>query len=368
MQHTISPLAQQFFNNANISTIVVIDIRPSAGHSSYVIVQNAIDTLLTKVDFTKSFDEKIVILYDETLISTALILLHDCIRKQTGDISNVIIATTHTAGATAWYNEYCRIMHHRPAKILELLWEYSAYFTVMHNMYMSASVNPIATDNAYYFDYYGGTNSDEERDAIAIILSLNSTIQLNYHAGYTTSRELLLQYIEEKTDYIDARLCDSAMQAYPQSTLQKNILPIQFGFSKIQTALERTVNATPIRIVRETANDEPYTIFTEKTLEPLLLGQILLPLGYNNVEKLEQLGIKFMHDVVDYSYQTKRSLFGRISALQIELDRLVKKYTRDELIAILQSHIDIINHNSKHVSSGKLFSLITTNAQNQLNG
>jgi hypothetical protein len=126
-------------------------------------------------------------------------------------------------------------------------------------------------------------------------------------------------------------------------------------------------SASACQIIRETMDNQNFSILTEKTLKGFLNLQFIIPLGYQAVRYLENLGFLFSHDLIDYSYQDEPNFYKRARQVSEQIDKLQQRYSLKDLEQEIPDRTEVLTHNYEYITSGKLFDKIYYNVQNLLN-
>lgn len=86
---------------------------------------------------------------------------------------------------------------------------------------------------------------------------------------------------------------------------------------------------------------------TEKSFEPLLKGNFVLPFGYSGIIKdIQSYGFR-LPSWIDYSYDQEPDTTLRFALYVKEFLRLNHQYTKEELIELHDRDIDILHHNNR---------------------
>lgn len=161
--------------------------------------------------------------------------------------------------------------------------------------------------------------------------------------GFKTTEDNLKNTIKS-TDYN----IDSFLKITPK------IIDCDSNDKKVTTNIKHTINLyckTPISIVLETDSfdNEHQTRYTEKSIRPIIQGQIFLISGSKStLKKLQDDGFRTFHPFIDESYDTKDNFVDRVDALMTEIIK-INKMTESEFIVFLEKVSPIIDYNLKYL-------------------
>ena len=320
-------------------------------------IHNFLNNYFSTTDFTRSFDRKLAIILDEAVTYEIILALHSWINQQSCRVANIKVISTHTLGSAEWYKQYCQLMGHRAVGLIDAPWQGWYIYDAMKSIESSLSQSK-HKDLKYYFDFYGGTRSLLDRDFLtALFLTRKNLGHVEYLAGFSSSLSEFDNYLEELTGFGDRVFCDQLQSARQQSEFTTNEIPrTQTLQMSADVNYNKTINQqSAVNIIRETFNDQPFASVTEKTLKPFCQMQIPVPLGPNTVAYLEQLGLLFDHDLLDYSYQSEPIFLHRMNRVVAEIDKLSAQYDLKKLAERIYTSRHILEHNYNYILSGKLF-------------
>lgn len=334
---------------------------------------------ITKTELEKTFDHSVVLIYDEAITVEIVTILNSWFSQQNCNIENIFFVTTHTAGLTNWWKDYSKLMGIRSFQIIEL--PLINYF--IKDMFDKISDNPPLVDNNknldYYFDFYGGWGiSTRTRDFLtALLLSEANFGYIEYKAGFLKDVNEFDNYLEEITGFCDRAICDKLLSASKKFTAANISLPTPLDEilnevrdlstdEKYKAVIDFKLNAdiskrSFCQVLRETILDEPFSSITEKTLKCFLNLQIPIILTRNGFTELENLGFKFIPNLIDYTYQDEPNFYKRSLLMIKQLHRLKDNYTLNDLAEIRYVHRDIFKYNYDYIMSGDLFKNIYKN-------
>jgi len=320
-------------------------------------------------DLTRSFDENLIFVYDETLPAELLMYIHTWFHRQCCDITNITFLTTHTRGLREWYQNYLGVAGQRGFRIVEATW-LSVLFWDTSRLDTITNPPPQWHSKTFqnYFSFYGGTRSSLEQDLLAAMACTRRHLgRIEYMGQFKSNSDKFYGYAEQSTyfkrDAAVKKLVDI------KNNTELPIAPASqrfdaFDYDSVQWNIDKY---SVCQLIRETCTDSQFSILTEKTLRAFLHFQIPLPLsGVGTVRHLEKLGFKFF-ELIDYSYQDEPVYFDRIEQALCEIDSLASRYTLSELESIMTAYKDTLWHNCNHILSGDVFRLIKEQTLQELN-
>lgn len=326
-----------------------------------------LDQFLNKVDLTKSFNTELILIYDEVLPTEILTALHSWFYTKSSDINNIIVVTTHTIGATAWYNQYLQLFGVVGFKLIEaplLSTRYIERLSAIPNLGITA----LTKNLKYYFSYYGGSYGSNERDYLAaLVLDLKGGY-VDYMSGFSSGINEFDNYLEQLTNFINRPLIDKLLQVRANSNFKKEgrIFNELFNMQGFQYRIDICSAA---QVIRETSNCTPYSTITEKTIRSFLHFQIPIPIsGVNCIDNLERLGFKIDYDIFNYSYQIESNFYKRTLLVSDRLTEFFNKYTLQDLENYVSAQSDLLCYNYNYIASGQLFKNVKENLIREING
>lgn len=328
-------------------------------------IKNKLDSMFSTVDLTKSFDKKVIIIFDETLFLEVLIELQSWLSSKCCNIKNIVVITTHTIGANDWYKRYLNLFGLTGFKLIE-----APLLTEQYNKRFN-SIQPYNNIRAftqlkYYFSYYGGSHGTVERDVLTSMFSTVGGGYVDYMAGFTVTDAEFEGHLEYLTRFVDSAMVSKLIKAKQQFWVNDNdekIFNEDFSNNGFQFKID---SESACHVIRETNNYTPYSIITEKTIRGFLHQQIPIPLGAKSVEYLTKLGFCMDYDIIDYSYQYIDNHYDRILSVCDQLNLIKQKYTLDDLADYLNDKQDIIRYNYNYIQSEEVFKKISANLLEKL--
>jgi len=363
-----------------LEIIVVINQAPvDTDKTPYI--QNFLENFLAEHDIRESFNnKKLILIYDEVIYDDWLIGIHSFFHKKCCNLDNIFLITTHTSGATIWYNNYLQLFGQQGINIIEanLLFGKERYNSIAPIGYSNnkfilplsklpkLSKDDIRKNLKFYFNYYGGSKSTIENDfLVALMLTKSDIGSIDYLTGFTTDLVEFDNYLEQLTNFTNRNLVDTLLQARKLAEFKKSNQEYGEPFNS-KNGFQHNLNSiTACQVIRETYNNNMFSIVTEKTVRTFFDLQIPIPIsGVNSVNNLKKLGFNLDYDIVDYSYQTEPIFFKRMMKIIEQIDNLTK-YTLSDLEEYIINNRDILCYNYDYVVSGAFFE---NSKQNLING
>ena len=332
-------------------------------------IHGFLDQYMAGVDLTLSFDNKLAFIYDEAITVEIFLAIYTWFLRKSCNITNIQFITTHTMGLAEWFTQY---------QILFGVIGFTVIEAPFHAPYVPEFVASLkGTDQVvthknlmYYFDYYGGTRNSIDKDfLVTVFASCNYPRYVDYKAGFISTIVEFDNYLEEISGFCDREMCDRLIKCRSQLDFNYTNAPVDNQSRRVITAdFNQSINdRCGFHILRETYDTQPFLLVTEKTLKAFVQMQIPIPLGFNSVSRLETVGFKFDHTLVDYSYQQEPIFYKRMSKIINELNRLCNQYSLNELAERIYNNKDILEHNYKYVKSGELVNILTQRLFKELN-
>ena len=351
----------------NFSLAGVIREQPHAAvisvpvlESKTVVLEKCFDKIFKDYDWKTSFSTSVFIMNDEVTSSEIVISLHTWLRRRCSNIENIYLFTTAHTGIAEWWKNWCSVNHQKSFQIVEMCYSNDTSF----DMYFSHLIN-LPDIKFYYehknitklFSFYGGTYSTPEREYLTLkMLQFKDSANIEFLAKFMPKQEIL-NYVEEITYFMNQNECNLISDMYDQNIDQNGFLKksIQIFDQDQLAGLKNSVATFDDHhwhidktcwgsVIRETFNADCFSSVSEKTLRACLYHVALIPVGYNAVEGLENLGFWFPHDIMDYSYQSEKLYSDRIIKLSTALVNLNNTNSSAQL---QQHYVDNI-HNFQH--------------------
>jgi len=325
------------------------------------VLNASLNSVFTAEDLSKTFNEKIIIVYKEILYLDILLGLHDWLFNKCCDIENITLVVTHNTGVKSWYKKYLELFGIKGFKIVEAPLLTQFYYKLFDTI---PSFDKLLQRKnlKYYFSYYGGGCSQLERDFLAAIMNKTKAGHVEYMAGFTSQEKEFDNYLEQLTMFKDRSAVDDILaHRYIEQNTRNNQ---NFSYNSFYC---ETDNQSACHVIRETLNAQPFSSLTEKTLRSFLHLQIPIPLGVNGEKDLTKLGFQMNYDIIDYSYQTDTNFYSRINKVCDQIDKLKKSYTLDDLLDYLNDNVEIIKYNYNYIYSNELLKNIERNLLEEVN-
>jgi len=310
-----------------------------------------------------SINQKIVYVWDEVIIPELVILLHDWVRMQMCNITNIVLISTHTSNLSEWYNSYCKLFNQNKMSIVDAPWAFTIYSEEIFKSFESVPSTYTKQECQYYFDFYGGFRNTEQRDfqtaAFATIAELG---YIEYGAGYGNNYDFN-GYLETISGFVDASMCDKINKAKHSVILQRTVEPKL----KVQTNHVKTGNKCAFKIITETSCHTPFNVVTEKTLKGIFEMRKILPLNYKSISELEKFGFILNDNIFNTTYQFEPLYFKRILGSIHEIKKLSLQYTLTELSDLIYDKCKRnLEHNHNLIKSKNLYKNIIYNTAQKL--
>jgi hypothetical protein len=310
-----------------------------------------------KTVLKESFKNKLILIYDECLPAEILLAIHSWFKNKCCNINNIILVTTHTIGADTWYYNYTQLMGEHNLKLIEAPLMSDRYLDRFRSIQYPFKKSDLNKKLEFYFSFYGGSYGSLERDFL-VTMFLNTKLgYVDYMSGFATTNTEFDNYLEQQTGFLDRAYIDRLMQIKKTTIFDKKNQIFNELFNK--NGLQYQIDSqSACQIIRETVNNTPYSIITEKTIRNFIHHQIPIPIsGTNCVSNLELLGFKVDHNIIDYSYQNKSVFYDRLTEVCKQIYKLQEKNTLSELEDYINNN-DLIYYNYDYIASGKLFNNI----------
>lgn len=358
--------------------IDVLTDAPILEHKTKYMIP-VLEELFKGVDWSKSFETPLVIIYDEVLITEILIGIHSWLRTKCADIENITIVTSHHCGVQRWWKQWCDVHQQRSFSIAELSFGYSHHMNKRPDAYnltpyplpetrqpdFPLPIMPDLTNIAnrknilYHFNIYGGTYPSSDRMYIILrLLELRDHGVVDY-IGTVSDKQTILNYVEEITYFKNQTEINAISNMYDRYIVNNRLIKQELKFDISYMPVKNDPffsgyqydvdNHCFASVVRETINFHPYSTVTEKTLKAFLHHLAVIPITYRAVDDLEAQGFWFPHDVIDYSYQSQSDSGRRINMMIDAIKQMIKKFSTDDLNRYYQENLNHFHHNTKLV-------------------
>lgn len=321
-----------------------------------------LEKMFGSYDWQKSFETPQVLIFDAQIFPALLEYTHNWLRTKCLDIENVHLVTTHHRGIHKYWKRWKEFHQCKSFQIKEyLITDTTNEKCLWHQKAGSNPPLDFFTENKEItcsFSYYGGGWQNDERDYLALrMLEFADTAEIDYLASFS-SKENILAYTENITYFKDQIQVDYISEAYDKYVGPDGKLSVdkrfsssskqyeEINYSGTQWEIDRHCFAS---IVRETNNSTHYSCLTEKTLRAFMHHQVVIPLGFEAISELENLGFWFPHDIIDYSYQSKPIFVDRVNGAVSVMRDLLATHTFPQLQQYYLDNQDKFQYNAELV-------------------
>ena len=330
-------------------------------------IHKFLDIHIDSSSLQESFNKKLLFVYDETITTEIFISIHNWFLKKCCNLKNILFVSTHTLGLGEWYQKYLGLFGQSGFMVVEVPL-YTYWMPCLIDSYESLDKPNINKGLNYYFDFYGGTHGSLDRDfLVSLFLSHQGIGHIDYLGGFSSDIEKFDGYLEQLTNFCDRNACDQLLK---NRKLNHFVSRKNMNIVKISADVTYNTNIhllSACQIIRETMDNQNFSILTEKTLKGFLNLQFIIPLGFQSISHLESLGFLFAHDLIDYNYQDETNFYKRACLVSEQINKLQQRYSLKDLEQIILDRKAILMHNYDCIVSGKLFEKIYHNVQNLLN-
>ena len=332
-------------------------------------VSEALENMFGSYDWQKSFKMPQLLIFDGQIFPALLEYIHNWLRTKCLDIENVYLVTTHHRGIHKYWKRWCQTFQCKSFEVRECLITDTTNENCQWHQEGDITIPPIDffkenKEITNSFSYYGGGWANDERDYLALkMLEFADTAEIDYLANFS-SKENILAYTENinyfknqaDVDYISDTY-DNYVSADGKLLLERKFFGEASQYEKLdysgaQWEADRHCFAS---IVRETNNSTlHYSCLTEKTLRVFMHHSVVIPLGFDAVAEIENIGFWMPHDIIDYSYQSEPLFIDRVEGALNVMRNLMEKYTFSQLqeyhlknIEKFQYNADLVNYHFK---------------------
>ena len=214
-----------------------------------------------------------------------------------------------------------------------------------------------------YFLYNGGTSrgsfeSGHFKEYVVLKLLAFASIADIEFIGEFTDRHNLAFYLDKIHHWRSASTVTQLLKTYDLLVTNGRLHGMHLTrpgnsdlpeWSKIWQVNEQRYLQSWATVTRETLQLQPFNVVSEKTLIPFFFQQTVFPIEYMGVSNLENIGFRFDHDVIDYSYQCKSDPVARIQSLKETLDKLVNRMELPDLQSYVKKNKELYRHNADRV-------------------
>jgi hypothetical protein len=313
---------------------------------------NTFEKVFLNVDWSDSFSNKLVILTNEDISPESIIELHYWLTTKCSNVKNIFLITSQNLGTEQWWENWCETMHEISFNVIDLAFDTfnKKFIDQINNLDHRVKLNEIKKHATKWFSFYGGTYQKNERDYLCLMLAANFyNVSVIDYIGKFATKDELLNYSERITKFCDQSTIDKLSRAYDQFVINNNFvlnfpnilknntpLPCEpINFLGLQWQIDKTCI---FNIARETTVSDIYTGISEKTLRSFLHWKVLIPLGYNSVNLIKNLGFWFPEDIFDYSYQYEKDWHRRVLKIIDSLHKVMTQYTISDMIIYIENN------------------------------
>ena len=203
-------------------------------------------------------------------------------------------------------------------------------------------------------------------------LSKKNIGYIEYLSGYCSSEYQFENYLESITYFSNREQVEILLKLRKDGSFSKynqnNNIPSFHDQMKSNAydSLAQIYDQSFCQLLRETYNSEPWTCITEKTLDCFLNYMVPIPLSINSVSNLENIGFKFDHTMIDYSFQHEKDFFKRIVKIGETLETISKTYSLADLEEYILNNREILCYNYNYIVSNDLKNHLEQEFINQL--
>lgn len=336
-----------------------------------------------------SFTTPIVYILLETPPRNFFTALHQHLEHIACNLKNIHVIVPLSLGIDSWWAEYQR---------LELIDSYHIYSVIdfpfsqeyLNTWYTWFTRTPLVQHQAYwgrgewyqgygefslhmlkqsranniqkYFSYFGGTSSGSfesgamKQYAVLKFKTFNGPATVEFLGRFWDRRDFL-NYVDRICAWSNARELHNMLNSYNHEVnsntyrlrYQDQVVPRYEDLTSwhpVWNQVQARLNESFACIVRESLIEQPYSAISEKTMSAFLSFNLVVPMEYCGVKRLEAQGFKFDHAIFDYSYQNLPSAQQRISCILDNMNDLAARYTLHELNEYYLENIGLYQHNA----------------------
>lgn len=312
----------------------------------------AFEEVFFNVNWADSFTTKLVILINEDISTESIIELHYWLTTKCSNVKNIFLITSQNLGTELWWQNWCETMHERSFNIVDLVFDVTnkKYIDQINNIDHHLKLDKIKEHATKWFSFYGGTYQKNERDYLCLMLAADFyNVSIIDYIGKFANKNELLNYTERISKFCDQDSIDKLACAYDQFVVNNNLvtnfsdiletnphLPDEpINFLGLQWQLDKMCI---FNIARETTISDIYTGFSEKTLRSFLHWKMVIPLGYNSVNLIKNLGFWVPEDIFDYSYQFEKDWHLRVLKIKNSLHKIMSQYTVSDMVLYIENN------------------------------
>lgn len=316
-------------------------------------------------DVQQSKDRPVILVNYENFYPPVLTEIHEWFINQPCNLKNIYLIMPLTVDCEKWYNNYCDLFNMPKLNVIDLPFYCGAVAPDIKDAIDKFQKSP---DDVLqnYFCFYGGHRPTHENEFLSTVFSTLADIgHVEFSAGYNSSDIEFEEYLNHITYYNDIAFVDKILSQRKKATFTPNNVSIDDLIFRLYNQVDTSKSACAV--IRETSNNVPFAVFTEKTLRSFLNYQITIPLSYKGVTELENYGFKFLHDIIDFSYQFEPLFYKRVWLAMEQLGKLKETYSLKELSVIINKSHEL-QHNYNYIKQGTFFQLMHNKLKDRFNG
>ena len=312
------------------------------------------DEFITEAELQKTFNEHVIIIHDEVILSKVILRLHKWLLGKGCNQSNIILLSLLTLNAGQWWEEYKKVMNIDSFTIIDVPFHHSnphqldSYVTEYK---FSKTKNDKKIEKC--FNWLGGIKDyREDTDYVSVLLSKYKKIGVVDRVGKITSKQEILNFAETITNFSNASHVHEIESLYDLNVTNEYL-----------TVLDGDYTRTYACAIRETRVIEPFYVVTEKTLKSILYENLLLTPQNMTVmnDALNKIGFKTF---IECNHKTK-SFKENVDVMCEYIEEFADK-SIDELYSLYDSYKHDHEYNYDYILSGNCFKNIKYMVEQQL--
>jgi hypothetical protein len=312
-------------NPIEAELLKIIDKEPIEKYDKSEKVFQFLDSFFDSVQWTNTFSLPHVIYYDEFIIPEIIFYFHRYLSKICLDIENIYIIVSQSHGIFSWWEDYKKIMQIKSFSFIEIGYTYCINFFWLSNFkniinYIENIDIEKEKNILHTFSFYGGTYYTECRNFLFLLFNYfgdNNPVDKIFDI---TDKKSTLNYCEQITNFKNQEIINFIEERWNNDRDCYNLITEKKRKYKehLQFNIDKNCFAN---VVRETGQEFPWSVITEKTLRCFLNYTIPLPLGYMSVDHIKKYGFWLPDDLIDYSYQYEPFFIDRC----IKIFKIIEK-------------------------------------------
>jgi hypothetical protein len=199
-----------------------------------------------------------------------------------------------------------------------------------------------------HFNFFGGSRASSFEGYAKQYL----TLQMSQHREHgiveclydLDSEETLVHWTDSASYWKQYRRVEEIKRLYQQFRRPKvDCMPTVTEQMKANSPIQY---ASFAQVVRESYLCQPFDCFSEKTFRAFLHQQLVIPVNYNSVATLTELGFKFPLGLFNYQYSLEPDFFLRIEKLNHSLEQFFNISIEDLRNYFVDNFQGLFLHNS----------------------